>query len=72
MVGKFEGEKSTKLITLSILRLPAKIQKYQIGPAGKNPQGFWQKKTLEDFDHEKLKDFAKNLIIRQLWSLTDR
>ena len=34
MVGKFEGEKSTKLITLSILRLPAKIQKYQIGPAG--------------------------------------
>ena len=35
MVGKFEGEKSTKLITLSILRLPAKIQKYQIGPAGR-------------------------------------
>ena len=31
MVGKFEGEKSTKLITLLILRLPAKIQKYQIG-----------------------------------------
>ena len=34
MVGKFEGETSTKLITLLILRLPAKIQKYQIGPAG--------------------------------------
>ena len=34
MVGKFEREISTKLITLLILRLPAKIQKYQIGPAG--------------------------------------
>ena len=39
MVGKFEGEKSTKLITLLILRLPAKIQKYQIGPAEKNKTG---------------------------------
>ena len=34
MVGKFEQETSTKLMTLLILRIPAKIQKYQIGPAG--------------------------------------
>ena len=50
MVGKFEGEKSTKLITLSILRLPAKIQKYQIGPAGigivKKPFKYWSKQPL--------------------------
>ena len=31
MVGKFEQETSTKLMTLLILRIPAKIQKYQIG-----------------------------------------
>ena len=39
MVGKFEREISTKLITLLILRLPAKIQKYQIGPAERSIRG---------------------------------
>ena len=52
MVGKFEGEKSTKLITLLILRLPAKIQKYQIGWPGSS---WLVAKSRRDWDFQIMK-----------------
>ena len=59
MVGKFEREISTKLITLLILRLPAKIQKYQIGwpvsERGNTTYDYWVLNFLFKVDHHQMK-----------------